>query len=96
MHCKDCRHWKGPEPDWAYENVIQGKCSLLLLRDDIFTEAYRDLGIERSDVSDWDEVERIEGEALAKRAAWCQDGSGYSASLITQGHFGCILFEAKP
>lgn len=96
MHCKDCAHWKRPEPDYQAEAVTFGTCAAIPFRYDHLNEAFDLIGKHRSDFDEWDEVEKIEADTLAATLAMCEDGSGYAGRVKTQGEFGCVLFEVKP
>lgn len=104
MRCEHCRHWghrneagEYVAPEWDYEAAAMRRCLAIRQSWDVKDEAFDEAkGLkERSDYGDWDEVERIEAEALKAAKAVAQDGSSYAASIRTAADFGCVLFEAQ-
>ena len=89
--CGKCKHWRKSDSDWLMKEM--GECKAIRetweVRDDAFPNN------DRHDHDDWEEVERLEQEAILSAKAVVQDGSDYSATLYSAADFGCVLFEAR-
>lgn len=93
VRCDQCQHWKAPEHDF---DEGFGKCGAVEQRETIKDRPFVGEGKRRRDeFHDWDEVERLEVEAMEAAKARVVDGSAYYAALETRADFGCVLFKAK-
>lgn len=96
MRCDQCKHWKSVE-DWEFDHVNMRKCLAIRQAWDVKDSPFEQPNsLQKSDYDDWEEVERIEKDALIAAKAVAQDGSSYSAAIYTREDFGCVLFEQKP
>lgn len=95
MRCDQCQHWDQEVHEWDFDKSEMRRCRAIKqawdVRESAFTQEKP-----RDEYDDWDEVERLEAEAMRAAKAVAQDGSSYAASIRTTGDFGCVLFEAKP
>jgi hypothetical protein len=95
MRCDQCNHW-GDNYDWDFEMADMRRCLAIKQTWDVKNEPFESNGAkDRYEYDDWNDVERIEREALKAAKAVAQDGSSYAASIRTTGDFGCVLFERK-
>ena len=95
MRCDQCKHWLESQ-EWDTDAAGMRRCGAILQAWDVRDSAFEGEGKpDRYDFDDWEEVERLEAEALVAAKAVAQDGSSYAASIRTTGDFGCVLFEAK-
>lgn len=82
--CKDCAHWDTEIRNNFPDGINLGKCS----RVKMFW-----------DCTEWDYDNELAPRKLTKEArgnlAFVQDGSDYTASLITLDRFGCVQFKEK-
>lgn len=96
MRCDQCRHWK-PLNDWDFTAYEMRRCGAIKQAWNVKDEPFEGEGVKsRHDYDDWDQVERMEADAMKSAKAVAQDGSSYAASVLTAADFGCVLFEAKP
>lgn len=95
MRCDQCKHWADESREWDFDKSGMRECLAIQQAWDVKDAAFTPEK-PRYDYDDWDEVERLEAEALKAAKAVAQDGSSYAASIRTTGDFGCVLFEAKP
>lgn len=92
--CETCRFWLASSAsDWEFDALGVGDCQAIKMRSDIKDEAFEHRP--RKDFDDWDEVEKLEVEALRAAKAFAVDGSGYYAALRTFPDFGCVLHQRK-
>ncbi len=82
MRCDQCKHWTHDTDGDYPEYLGLGKC----LRVRLYWEC-----------TEWDydndEFPRKFTSEASGNKAFVQDGSDYSAELITLGDFGCVQFE---
>lgn len=84
MRCADCKHWEGPDESQSYGNrdFGLGECN----RAKMFWDATEWSGEE----GNYDRIE-LDPSSLM----YVQDGSDYSAVLLTKPNFFCAHFEGK-
>ena len=82
MNCKDCKHWK---KETGYPQSFNlGTCNKVVMFWD---------STEWGEDSSGETVLNLTDEAKGN-LAFVQDGSDYSADLLTLAQFGCVQFEA--
>lgn len=92
--CETCRFWLYiSAEDWEFDALGVGDCKAIKMREDIKDAVFDSRP--RDAFDDWDEVERLEAEALRAAKAFAVDGSGYYAALRTFPDFGCVLHQPK-
>ena len=87
-NCKGCKHWREGGDEEFTKLVGAGTCSRVK---------------QFWDSTEWQRVDDEEGltdevRRVAKATedlAFVQDGSDYSATLITLPDFGCVMFEGE-
>lgn len=79
MNCENCTHWQQDERKTQEKTVHVGKCNKIPM----FWDA-----------TDWD---RDSGKLIftSDSLAFAQDGSDYSAYLLTKPNFYCNMWEAN-
>lgn len=90
--CETCRWWQPPVDDYS---AGMGLCQGIRERWEVCNSPFEHPAKDRSEYDDWDEVERLEQEALAKASACVVDGSGYYAALHTRPTFYCGEYKVK-
>ena len=87
-NCKHCKHWD--EDLWrsnGLKNEEVRRCNKIgMYWDQTEWESYDD---------QIEDVGRVLKPEYKDNKAWAQDGSDYSAYLITQSNFSCNMFETK-
>lgn len=79
--CQTCRHWTAPDPEaWTAYDRTFGRCGKV-------PQAW--------DIREWDEetMEDRISPAFADVTAVAQDGSSYSASLLTRADHYCSMHQ---
>lgn len=94
MRCDQCKFWGDPDvTEWDFDGAGLKRCRVIKQSWDVRDEPFEGEGKSpREDYDEWQEVERMEHEALRAAKAVTQDGSSYFASIHTTGDFGCVLF----
>lgn len=90
--CETCHYWV--KPDERDEGF--GKCQYARERWEVRNAPFEHPKKSRSEYDDWDEVDRIEEEALANQNAIVVDGSGYYAALLTKPKHFCSEHRKEP
>lgn len=79
--CETCKHWDKTDSYERLAAVVVRLCSKMPMF---------------WDTTEWsDNYERVMKPEFSGQLAFCQDGSDYSASLLTRAEFFCAHFEAK-
>ena len=82
--CKTCEFWKDTDGDYPKGSIELGKCK----RVKMFWDC-----TEWEDIPDHWECRRVLTEEAKDELAFVQDGSDYSAELITRPDFGCVQWK---
>ena len=92
VRCETCSFWRA---SGGHYDDGMGLCQAVRERWEIQNAPFESPAKARSDYDDWEEVERLEKQALGNALACVVDGSGYHAALLTRSSFGCVLHQPK-